>query len=152
MSQTARPLLYSFLLFTLHSSLFCLLPSCALFDNTRLDQQRAEIERLRQEADKLKQEANAIRQQGQQEAQEREACNKAFHAFDAARKATDDAEAIARYRDGLQLCASDDVAHNELGELYLRMGRRSEAAAEFEEALRLNPNFSRAQKNLDATR
>lgn len=152
MRETIRPLLCSFPFYILHLTFCILFSACALFDNTRLDQQRVEIERLRQEADKLKQEANAIRQQGQQEAQEREACNKAFHAFDAARKATDNEEVIARYREGLRLCPSDDVAHNELGELYLRMGRRSEAASEFQEALRLNPNFSRAQKNLDAAR
>jgi tetratricopeptide (TPR) repeat protein len=44
------------------------------------------------------------------------------------------------------------VAHNELGELYLRLGRKADAAAEFEAALRLNPNFSRAQRNLEAAR
>jgi len=150
MSTTALP--RSFPSCILYVVLCLPFAACALFDNTRLDQQRAEIERLRQEADKLKQEANAIKQQGQQEAQEREACNKAFHSFDAARKATDDREIVTHYREGLRLCPSDDVAHNELGELYLRMGRRSEAASEFQEALRLNPNFSRAQKNLDATR
>ncbi|MGH9428981.1 MAG: tetratricopeptide repeat protein, partial [Terriglobia bacterium] len=105
---------------------------------------------LRQEADQLKQEAEAIRQQGQKEDQERAACNRAFSAFATARKTTSDEEAIAHYREGLRLCPSDDVGHNELGEIYLRMGRRSEAATEFNEALRLNPNFSRAQKNLSA--
>jgi tetratricopeptide (TPR) repeat protein len=128
------------------------LSSCGLFDNTRIEQQRVEIVRLRQEADQLKREADALQQQRQKEAQEREACNRAFYAFDAARKAADNQEAIARYQDGLALCPSDDVAHNELGELYLRLGRKADAAAEFTEALRLNPNFSRAQKNLEATR
>jgi tetratricopeptide (TPR) repeat protein len=126
--------------------------ACALFDNTQLEQQRAEIERLRQEANQLKQETDALQQQRQKEEQEREACNRAFYAFDTARKAANDEEAIARYREGLNLCPSDDVAHNELGELYLRQGRKAEAAAEFEAALHLNPNFSRAQKNLEATR
>lgn len=141
-----RPLPFYLLPFT-----FCILFS-ACFDNTRIEQQRAEIERLRQEANQLKQEAEAIRQQGQQGDQERAACNQAFSAFAAARKATNDEEAIAQYREGLRLCPSDDVAHNELGEIYLRLGRRSEAAAAFTEALRLNPNFSHAQKNLDAAR
>jgi len=49
----------------------------------------------------------------------------------------------------LSLCPNDDVAHNELGEIYLRLGRRAEAMAEFQAALQINPNFSRAQKNLD---
>jgi len=129
-----------------------LLPACALLDNTQLEQQRAEIARLRQEAEQLRQEAAALQQQRQRDEKEREACNRAFYAFDAARKVANAEEAIAHYREGLELCPSDDVAHNELGELYMRLGRKTQAAAEFEAALRLNPNFSRAQKNLEAVR
>ena len=152
MYTTARAALRSFLLFLLPSSLLTLLPACGLFDNTRIEQQRAEIARLRQETEQLKQETDALQQQRQQEEQEREACNRAFYAFDAARKAADSEGAVSHYREGLRLCPSDDVAHNELGELYLRLGRKADAAAEFAEALRLNPNFSRAQKNLEAAR
>jgi Flp pilus assembly protein TadD len=126
------------------------LSSCSLFDNTKLEQQRAEIERLKQETEQIKQETAALQQQGAKEEKERQACNQAFPAFAAARKATNDETAIAHYREGLSLCPSDDVAHNELGELYARSGRTAEARAEFEAALQLNPNFSRAQKNLDA--
>jgi tetratricopeptide (TPR) repeat protein len=124
--------------------------SCSLFDNTKLEQQRIEITRLKEEAEKLKQEAEALRQQNQQIDQERAACNRAFSAFDQGRKAGDTDTAIASYKEGLSLCPNDDVAHNELGEIYLRLGRKAEARAEFQAALQINPNFSRAQKNLDA--
>ena len=126
------------------------LSSCSLFDNTKLEQQRAEIERLKQETEQIKQETAVLQQQQGKEEKERQACNQAFSAFAAARKATNNETAIARYKEGLSLCPSDDVAHNELGELYARTGRTAEARTEFEAALQLNPNFSRAQKNLDA--
>jgi len=128
------------------------LSSCSLFDDTQLQQQRAELDRLKQESAQLQQEAQTLQQQQQKTIQEREACNRAYPAFSAARKAPKIEEAVDLYREGLTLCPSDDVAHNELGELYLRLGRKTEAAAEFEEALRLNPSFPRAQKNLDSTR
>ena len=129
-----------------------LLPACSLFDDTQLQQQRTEIARLKQEAEQLRQEADALQQQRQKEEQEREACNRAFRFFSAARKAIEGMEAVDLYREGLALCPSDDVAHNELGELYMRLGRKADAAAQFQEALRLNLNFSRAQKNLNGVR
>jgi tetratricopeptide (TPR) repeat protein len=111
-----------------------------------------ETERLRQESDQLRREADAIRDQREKEERERAACNRAFSVFAAARKAADEATAITHYREGLDQCPSDDVAHNELGELYARMGRTTEARTEFEAALKLNPNFARAQQNLNALR
>jgi Flp pilus assembly protein TadD len=133
-------------------SFWLLFPSCALFDNTKLEQQKAEIERLRQESAQLRAETDALQNEREREEKERAACNQAFAAFSAARKAANDDEAIARYREGLDLCPSDEVAHNELGEVYSRTGRPADARAEFEAALKLNPNFARAQKNLDALR
>lgn len=129
-----------------------LFPSCALFDNTKLEQQKAQIERLKQETTQLKAEADALQNEREKEEKERVACNQAFSAFAAARKATSDDEAISRYREGLNLCPSDEVAHNELGEVYARAGRVADARTEFEAALKLNPNFARAQKNLEALR
>jgi tetratricopeptide (TPR) repeat protein len=147
MSQRLRTFAFCLLPFA-----FCLSSSCSLFDNTKLEQQRADLARLKEESEKLRQEAEALQQQRQHEDKERKACNQAFLAFEAGRKAGDNENAIARYREGFALCPNDDVAHNELGEIYLRLGRKAEAAAEFEAALRINPNFSQAQKNLDAVR
>ncbi|MBM4254492.1 MAG: tetratricopeptide repeat protein [Deltaproteobacteria bacterium] len=129
-----------------------LFPACTLFDNTKLEQQKVQIERLRQESAQLRAEADALQHERETEEKERANCNKAFSSFDAARKATNDDDAIARYREGLDLCPSDEVAHNELGEVYTRAGRSDDARREFEAALTLNPNFARAQKNLDALR
>ena len=95
-----------------------LFPSCTFFDNTKLEQQKAQIERLKQETAQLKAEADSLQNQRESEEKERIACNKAFSSFDAARKATNDEEAIARYREGLGLCPSDEVAHNEFCLLY----------------------------------
>lgn len=136
----------------LATSCWLFFPACVLFDNTRLEQQKAEIERLRQETAQLRAEADSLQNQREKEEKERVACNQAFSSFDAARKATNDEEAISRYREGLNLCPSDEVAHNELGEVYSRVGRPANARAEFEAALKLNPNFARAQKNLDTLR
>ena len=130
-------------------TLCVLLASCSLFDNTVLEQQRAEIERLRQEAEQLRKDTEALQQQRVQQQSQNEACNRAFNDFDSARKATDDAAAAAHYKAGLEICPSDDVAHYELGEVYLRLGQTDAARAEFAEALRINPNFSRAQRHLD---
>src|SRR5262249_8911808 len=118
-----------FWLLAIGSWLLFSLSSCSLFDNTKLEQQRAEIERLKQETEQIKQETAALQQQRAKEEKERQACNQAFPAFDAARKATNDETAIAHYREGLSLCPSDDVAHNELGERYARTGHTAEARA-----------------------
>ncbi len=128
------------------------LASCSLFDTTVLEQQRAEIERLRQEAEQLRRETEALQQQHARQQQQTEACNRAFSDFDAARKATDDATAIAYYQAGLAICPSDDVAHYELGEVYLRIGQTDAAQAAFEQAVGINPNFSRAQRRLEELR
>jgi len=40
------------------------------------------------------------------------------------------------------------IAHNNLGVIYLQTGRVEEAAGQFEEAVRLNPNYAAAHNNL----
>ena len=125
------------------------LTACRLFDTTVLEQQRAEIERLRQEAEQVRRETETLQQQQAQQQQQNEACNQAFNDFDAARKATDDATAIAYYQAGLAICPNDDVAHYELGEVYMRLGQTDAARTAFGQAVRINPNFSRAQRRLE---
>ncbi len=125
------------------------LSSCSLFDTSALEQQRAEIERLRQEAGRLRREREALQQWQARQQQQHEACNRAFNDFDAARKATDDATAIASYQAGLAICPSDDVAYYELGEVHMRLGQTDAARTAFEQAVRINPNFSRAHRRLE---
>ena len=138
--------------FALFLGLCVFLAGCSLFDTSVLEQQRTEIERLRQEAEQLRRETEALQQQHAQQQQQNEACNRAFNDFDAARKATDDATAIAYYQSGLTICPSDDVAHYELGEVYLRIGQTDMAQAAFEQAVGINPNFSRARRRLEELR
>ena len=59
-------------------------------------------------------------------------------------------EAVDEYRKalGLQPQADSAETHNNLGATLLRMGRFDEAAAEFNEALRLEPGSARALNNL----
>lgn len=124
------------------------LPACSLFDTTVLDRQRAELTRLRREADALQRETEALQRQRTEEQRRLAACNRAFGDFDAGRKAEAPAAAVAHYRAGLQTCPSDDVAHFELGEIYLELGRRDDARAAFAAALDINPGFSLARQRL----
>jgi tetratricopeptide (TPR) repeat protein len=56
------------------------------------------------------------------------------------------------YRDGLAICPDDDVAHYELGRALADAGRRAEAEKEFETALKINPDFGDARRQLDTIR
>jgi tetratricopeptide (TPR) repeat protein len=70
--------------------------------------------------------------------------------FDKAQTSGNAEQAIALYRQGLKLCPEDDVAYYELGRLLAKAGRSSEAAAAFEAALKINPAFADAKRQLDA--
>jgi tetratricopeptide (TPR) repeat protein len=112
----------------------------------QLKQQEKEIARQRQEIDAL------MAAQKIQEQQRRD-CNRAFREFfDKAQLAADRDQAIALYREGLALCPDDDVAHYELGKVLAEAGRYQEAESEFEAALKINPGFIDAKKQLESVR
>lgn len=103
--------------------------------NAELARQRAELEAMRQ---------------GRQTSDQ---CNRAFRDyFDKAQLSTNRDEQISLYRRGLQLCPEDDVAHYELGRALVDAGRSGEAETEFEAALKINPGFAEARRQLDNLR
>jgi len=108
----------------------------------QIRQQEIEIARQRQELEAL-----------QSQAQRRRDCSRAFRDyFDQAQLATHREQAISLYRQGLALCPDDDVAQYELGRALADAGRFDEAEKSFEAALKINPDFTEAKKQLDAIR
>jgi tetratricopeptide (TPR) repeat protein len=118
---------------------------------------------LEKQAEQIKQQELAIAQQrkdleavlaGQKlQDQKQQDCNRAFRDyFEKAQLATDGDQAIALYREGLSLCAEDEVAHYELGRALAARGRYLEAEKEFEAALKLKPDFTDAKRHLEAAR
>ncbi len=80
-------------------------------------------------------------------------CNRAFRDyFDKAQTSSDRQETIALYREGLTICPDDDVAHYELGKVMVEQGSYAEAEKEFEAALKINPDFADAKKQLETLR
>lgn len=80
-------------------------------------------------------------------------CNRAFRDyFDKAQTSSDRQQTIALYREGLTICPDDDVAHYELGKVMVEQGSYAEAEKEFEAALKINPDFADAKKQLETLR
>ncbi len=112
----------------------------------QIRQQEIEITRQRKELEALAA-GQAIRDDKQKD------CIRAFRDyFDKAQLATNREEAIVLYREGLVICPDDDVAHYELGRALVDVGRPAEAAHSFEAAIKINPDFADAKKQLDAIR
>jgi tetratricopeptide (TPR) repeat protein len=112
----------------------------------QIRQQEIEIMRQRKEL-----EAFAAGQKIQDE--KRRDCIRAFREyFDKAQLSTNREEAISLYRQGLTICPDDDVAHYELGRALADAGRPAEAANSFEAALRINPDFADARRQLETIR
>ena len=139
-SATARAVLFA----------SCLLAGCsseALEKQAeQLRQQEKEIARQRKEIDDL---LTGQKVQGQKSRD----CNRAFREyFEKAQTSSDREQAIALYREGLDICPDDDVAHYELGKVMVERGLYAEAEKEFEAALKINPDFIDAKKQLDTVR
>ena len=56
------------------------------------------------------------------------------------------------FRAGLALMPESPQGHNNLGGALAASGRTAEAIAEFEQALRLDPNLASARRNLELLR
>ena len=112
----------------------------------QLRQQEKEIARQRKEIDDL---LAGQKIQGQKSRD----CDRAFREyFEKAQTSSDREQTITLYREGLALCPDDDVAHYELGKVMVERGLYAEAEKEFEAALKINPDFVDAKKQLDTVR
>ncbi|MBI2989229.1 MAG: tetratricopeptide repeat protein [Deltaproteobacteria bacterium] len=130
---------------------YCLLPVFLLSCESELIRQREElIRRQQEEIARLKQESAEMAAAQQREEQKREDCNRAFRDFEKAQAVKKPGEAVTLYRQGLRICPDDDVAHYELGKILQEMGQTQEAQMEFEAALKINPDFRDARRQLEA--
>ena len=118
-----------------------------------LERQAEQIRQQNEEIVRQRKEIEALAAGKQIQEQKQHDCNRAFRDyFDKAQLSTNREEAIALYRKGLALCADDDVARYELGRALADAGRRAEAEQEFEAALKINPGFAEARRQLEALR
>ncbi len=113
---------------------------------------RKQEEQIRLQQEEIRRQTGEIeelRLAKQRQVQKRQDCNRAFRDFEKAQAVRDPHKAVALYRQGLSLCPDDDVAHYELGKILHGIGRTQEATEEFEAALRINPNFLDAKRQLE---
>jgi len=111
-----------------------------------------QAEQIKQQDEQIARQRKEIEAEKAQEQKQRD-CSRAFRDyFDKAQTAGDGGRAITLYRDGLALCPDDEIAHYELGKLLMERGRNAEAEQEFAAALKINPGFIDAQKQLEAAR
>ena len=118
-----------------------------------LERQAEQIRQQSEEINRQRKELEALAAGKQVQDQKQQDCDRAFRDyFDKAQLSTNRDEVISLYRQGLGLCPDDDVAHYELGRALVDAGRRSEAEKEFDAALKINPGFAEARRQLDALR
>ena len=128
----------------------------ALFSACLSEELERQAEKIRQQNEEIarqRKELEALAAGKQAEDQKRQDCNRAFRDyFDKAQLSANREQAISLYNQGLAICPDDDVAHFELGKALADVGRRSEAEKEFETALKINPGFTEARRQLDSVR
>ena len=118
-----------------------------------LERQTAQIREQEQEIARQRKELEALAAGQQIQDQKQQDCNRAFRDyFDKAQQSTNREQTIALYRDGLTICPDDDVAHYELGRALADAGRPADAEREYETALKINPDFGDARRQLEALR
>jgi tetratricopeptide (TPR) repeat protein len=115
-----------------------------------LRQQEEQIRGQEQEIARQRREIEELKIAQQREEQKRQDCNRAFSYYEKAQGTKNLQEAASLYRQGLKFCPDDDVAHYELGKILQSSGQTKEAETEFEAALKINPNFTDAKRQLDA--
>ena len=127
------------------SSLACL--------NEALERQAEQIKQQEMEIARQRKELEALAAGQKIQDQKQRDCVRAFREyFDKAQLSTNRDEAISLYRKGLEICPDDDVAHYELGRALAGSGQPAEAEKAFETALKINPDFTDARRQLEAIR
>jgi tetratricopeptide (TPR) repeat protein len=144
--QDAEFSIQNFIFWLLASGFWILLSAC---ESELIRKQDGEIRRQQEEIMRQRQEIEGLVLARKKEEQKRQDCNRAFRDFEKAQAAKEPHEAVSLYRGGLRLCPDDDVAHYELGKILRGMGRTREAQEEFEAALKINPNFHEAKRQLE---
>jgi len=127
-----------------------LLPGCM---SEVLERQAEQIRQQNEDIARQRKELEALAAGKQVQDRQQQDCNRAFREyFEKAQLSTNRDEAISLYWKGLELCPDDDVAHYEFGRALADAGRRAEAEKEFEAALKINPGFAEARRQLDTLR
>jgi tetratricopeptide (TPR) repeat protein len=118
-----------------------------------LERQAEQIRQQNEEIARQRRELEALMAGKQVQDRKDEECRRAFRDyFDRAQQSTNRDQAIALYQEGLAICPDDDIAHYELGRALADVGNFAEAEREFEAALKINPEFADARRQLDAVR
>ena len=128
----------------------CVLAGC---NSEVLEKQTEQLRRQEIEIARQRQDINDLLAGQKIQDQKARDCNRAFREyFEKAQVSSNREQAIALYREGLAICPDDDVAHYELGKVMVEQGSYAQAEKEFEAALKINPDFVDAKKQLNAVR